>query len=224
MTFTTDCNNRPLRADAEINRAKILAAAAQVFAERGLDGTVDEVADVAGVGVGTVYRRFRDKDGLVAALFDDAIDDVVNLALTASSRGTSWEALVWFLEQALEMQCANRGLRDVVIGSTYAEHNLEAAKCRIIPAIAILVKNAQDDGFLRTDVVVDDFPILEMMVSFLGNLTAPVAPDLWRRYLSIILDGLAVSRSAPSPLTKIPADLMMSDAMRDLHRRAKRAV
>ncbi|HEY1318923.1 MAG TPA: helix-turn-helix domain-containing protein, partial [Streptosporangiaceae bacterium] len=62
---------RPLRRDAERNRQRILKAAAEVFNERGLDVSLDEIARHAGVGVGTVYRRFRTKEELIEALFMD---------------------------------------------------------------------------------------------------------------------------------------------------------
>jgi AcrR family transcriptional regulator len=223
MSIQNEPHERPLRADAERNRAKILEAAAQVFADKGLDATLDEVAVAAGVGVGTVYRRFPDKEALIGALFDNAIDDIANLASTAPSRGNSWEALVWFLEEALQRQCSNRGLRDVVVGSTYAVNRIEAAKSRITPAIALLVERAQRDGYLRGDVVGADFPIMEMMISFIGNMTAHVAPDLWRRYLTIILDGLVVSRNEPSVLYEVPVDSEMGEAWRSLHRHARRS-
>ena len=69
MGLTADKSAKPLRADAERNRERILAAAAEVFARRGLSGTMDDVAAEAGVGVGTVYRRFPEKDDLIEALF-----------------------------------------------------------------------------------------------------------------------------------------------------------
>ena len=213
MSIDTGHHERPLRADAERNRAKILAAAAQVFAERGLDATLDEVAEAAGVGVGTVYRRFPDKDSLIAALFEDSIDEITSLARAGSQHEDSWEGLVWFLEQALQRQCNNRGLRDVVVGSSYAPSNLARAKQRIGPAIARLVERAQVDGHLRRDVVAVDFPIMEMMITALGNMTASVTPDLWRRYLAIILDGLAVSRDAPSPLPELPNTALLDEAL-----------
>ena len=224
MTSQIEHPERPLRADAERNRAKILTAAAQVFAEQGLDATLDEVAAAAGVGVGTVYRRFPDKDALIAALFDNAVDEIASLAHAAAKRPNSWEALVWFLEEALQRQCSNRGLRDVVVGSTYAEDHMAHAKQRITPSIELLVARAQRDGYLRTDVVAADFPIIEMMISFLGNLTASVAPELWRRYLTIILDGLVVARSAPSALQDFPVDHLVYETLHAEHRHARHAI
>ncbi len=77
---------RPLRRDAERNRQRILEAASEVFTERGLDVSLDEVARHAGVGVGTVYRRFRSKEDLVEALFVDRIEEVAALAEQAAEQ------------------------------------------------------------------------------------------------------------------------------------------
>jgi len=224
MTSQMEHPERPLRADAERNRAKILAAAAEVFATQGLDASLDDVAAAAGVGVGTVYRRFPDKDALIGALFDDAVDEIAHLAHTAPSHGNSWDALVWFLEQALQRQCANRGLRDMMVNSNYGLDRMEQAKSRIKPAIGQLVERAQRDGYLRADVVDADFPIMEMMISFLGNMTATVAPDFWRRYLTIMLDGLVVSRSEPSTLQDFPTDDVVRGALHAVHRHARRSL
>ncbi len=224
MSMEIEQHERPLRADAKRNLTKILEAAALVFAEKGLDATLDEVAAVAGVGVGTVYRRFPDKEALIGALFDNAIDDIVHLAKVAPTHGNSWEALVWFLEEALDRQCANRGLRDVVVGSSFPIDRLQAAKGRLSPAIAQLVEGAQRDGYLRGDVVSADFPVMEMMISFLGNMTAQVAPDLWRRYLTILLDGLVVARGEPSPLRALPDDAVLQEALHSAHRHARRSL
>ncbi len=73
---TPSTPDRPLRSDAERNRTRILAAAAEVFAERGLDVPLDDIAVAAGVGGGTVYRRFPDKDALIDALLEDKIAGV----------------------------------------------------------------------------------------------------------------------------------------------------
>jgi len=213
MTIQNETPERPLRADAERNRAKIMTAAAQVFATRGLDATLDEVASAAGVGVGTVYRRFPDKEALIGALFEHAVDEIAQLAHAAATRDDSWDALVWFLSEALGRQCANRGLRDIMVSSNYALERKQELKSRLSPAITRLVDAAQRDGYLRADVVGTDFPIMEMMISFLGNQTAHLAPDLWRRYFTIFLDGLVVARDAPTPLPALPSDDVISQAL-----------
>src|SRR3954466_15110906 len=98
---------RPLRADAARNRARLLAAAKTVFAERGLDATMDEVARRAGVGVGTAYRRFRNRDDLIAALFEERLDEFMEILDTALADPDPWRGLSAFLERWMEMQAAD---------------------------------------------------------------------------------------------------------------------
>src|ERR1700751_1488137 len=110
---------RPLRRDADRNRQRILAAAAGVFTERGLDATLDEVARAAGVGIGTVYRRFPDKETLVAELFRDRIDALVTAAENACTDPDPWRALVTYLEFAAASLAGDLGLRQLMMFGTY---------------------------------------------------------------------------------------------------------
>src|ERR1700709_2237861 len=104
---------RPLRKDAARNRERILAAAGEVFAERGLDVTLDDIAHHAGVGVGTVYRRFRDKEELIDALFDARMDAVVTAAQSALAADDPWLGLEGFFTTIFELLAADRGLREL---------------------------------------------------------------------------------------------------------------
>ncbi len=209
---SSDRVTRPLRADAARNREKILRAAATVFAQRGLDATLDDVAAAADVGVATVYRRFADKEALIMALFESAMDEIEDLAVAAGGFENSWDGLAWFLEEVLRRQCADRGLRDVAVGTPYDRDWVTAAKQRLGVAVGALLERAQRDGYLRTDVVVADVAVLEMMISSLGGAAVQVAPDLWRRYLALILDGLAAPGSEPLPA--LPADEVVFAALR----------
>jgi AcrR family transcriptional regulator len=99
---------RPLRRDAERNRRRILEAARELFAECGLGVTLNDVAHHAGVGGGTVYRRFPDKAQLIDALFKERIEEFAELMNSALDDPDPWPAFVRFLEQSLELQ-AKRG-------------------------------------------------------------------------------------------------------------------
>src|ERR1051325_8125083 len=100
---------RPLRRDAERNRQRILEAASEVFNERGLEVSLDEIARHAGVGVGTVYRRFRSKEELVEALFMDRLDTVAAVADEALSTPDPWTGLVSFMEQMAGIMAGDTG-------------------------------------------------------------------------------------------------------------------
>src|SRR3954454_17041113 len=103
-----------LRADAERNRRRILDAAAELFAEKGLSVGLDEIARHAGVGVGTAYRRFATKDELIDALFEDRIGEIGALAESALESDDPWDGLVGFLESAVELHIANRAVKELI--------------------------------------------------------------------------------------------------------------
>src|SRR5919112_6366490 len=108
-------SDRPLRADAERNRRRILAAASTVFAERGLGVSLDDVAAAAGVGVGTVYRRFPDKDALIDALFEAKIQQAAQLAREASEIEDAWEAFATFMRGMGAMNAEDRGFKEALL-------------------------------------------------------------------------------------------------------------
>ena len=217
MSDQVATEERQLRADAVRNREKILAAAAQVFARRGLHASLDEIAAEAGVGVGTLYRRFPDKEALVSALFQSAIAEITSLATAALDVGNSWEGLVWFMEQVLQRQSVNQGLRDVVVGSPLGRELMATAKCEMSPKVHQLIARAQRDGYLRGDVVEEDFVIIESMISSFNCMSGARPPELWRRYLRIILDGLAKQRSEPSALPVEAPSVLVGELLTPRH-------
>jgi hypothetical protein len=146
-------------------------------------------------------------------LFESAVDEIATLALSAYEAENSWDGLVWFMEETLSRQCVNRGLRDVLWDTSSPRDRMDIVKQRIGPAISLLLERAQRDGYLRDDVAEADFPILELMISSVGYMTNDVAPDLWRRYLTILLDGLVVRRDQPTPLHQLPEDHSVDDAL-----------
>ena len=191
---------RPLRRDAERNRRRILAAAADAFAEGGLAVTMDEIARRAGVGVGTVYRRFPDKELLIEALFDQRIDELVALAAAARDDPDPSAGLVRFFETFLAVQAADRGLKDVVLGTARGAGRAAGARDRIGPIVDELVARARAAGGVRPDVAASDLAVIQFMLGAVIDFTHDVAPETWRRVLAIVLDGLRPRRDAPTPL------------------------
>jgi AcrR family transcriptional regulator len=197
------CRPRParvLRRDAERNRQRILEAAAEVFTERGLEATLDDVARHAGLGVGTVYRRFPDKAALADALFDARIDALVELAERAGEQPDAWAALVWFLEQSTQMLSGDRGLRQILMFAAGGHDRVISARGRIRPAVDSLVKRAQADGQVRADLAATDIPIIEFMLAAVSEYTRHVRPAIWRRFLPLMLDALRPARDTATPL------------------------
>jgi AcrR family transcriptional regulator len=195
---------RALRRDAERNRERILAAAREVFAQRGLTATLDVVADHAGVGVGTVYRRFADKDELIDELFEDRIGEIVALAEQAVEEDDAWVGLLGFMEQSMALQAADRGLKDVVLSTDRGRERVMEIRERLNPLIGRLVELAQEQGTLRADVAHTDVQLVAMTVSTMMDATREVDPDAYKRLMHIVLDGLHADRAAPSPLPGRP--------------------
>lgn len=195
---------RPLRRDAARNRERILAAAAELFTERGLQVTLDEVARRAGVGVGTVYRRFPDKEALTDALFEERITALVDLAQQALADPDEWAGLVSFLEQAGALLSADLGLRQILMFATYGQDRVGEARSRLLPVVTQLVTRAQAAGVLRADLRPTDVPLIEMMLAAVADYARPARPEIWRRCLALIMDGLRPSRRGVTELPVAP--------------------
>jgi len=188
-----------LRRDAERNRQRILEAAREGFADRGLGITLDEIARLAGVGVGTVYRRFPNKELLIDALFEERIGEIVALARRAAEDEDAWRGLSGFLEGAVGRLASDRGLRELLVGSTYAPERIVHGRSRIKPLVDDMVARAQAQGTLRADVGASDFPLLLMMLDAVVDTTRDIDPRTWRRALGIVLDGLKAPGTTALP-------------------------
>lgn len=206
MMYVTVASARqtpPLRRDAERNRERILAAAQVLFAQRGLDATLDDIAREAGVGIGTVYRRFANKEELVDALFEDKLAGVLEVGEAALAHEDAWDGLVLWVEGVSGILARDRGLKAVLL-SEHGRDRFARARAQIVPLASAIVQRAKDAGVVRPDLAVTDIPVLEFMLTSAAELTEDVDPDLWRRYLVIVLDGLRVRRDAPSLLPVAP--------------------
>ena len=181
---------RPLRKDAERNRRRILDAAREVFAEHGLDAGLDHIARHAGLGVGTVYRRFPDKDKLIDALFEERIGSIAALAEEAAAHEDPWAGLAFFFDRSLTEQAADRGLKQILLSGARGCAQVSAGRERIAPPLHALVERAHAAGVLRDDVTAQDIPMISLMLGSLMDASRDVAPELWRRYLELLLDAL----------------------------------
>jgi AcrR family transcriptional regulator len=216
---------RPLRRDAERNRQRVLAAAADVFTERGLDATLDDVARAAGVGVGTVYRRFPDKESLVSELFRDRIDALVTVAEEACAAPDPWQGFVTFLEFAAGAMAGDLGLRQLMMFGTYDRDQVCYARDRMQPVITRLVERAQASGDLRQDFRPTDVKMIAFTLACIAEYATPAIPEVWRRYLAMLVDGLRPARDGvsdlpvPAPTFTDLAELMTGHGQRPPARR-----
>ncbi|AKS35777.1 TetR/AcrR family transcriptional regulator [Mycolicibacterium goodii] len=182
--------DRPLRRDAERNRKRVLKAARELFAAKGLEPNLNDVAHYAGVGVGTVYRRFTTKEELLEAIFEDAMNQLTDLAEAALQQSDSWQAFAWFVEHECELTATDRGLREIAFSKCYGGDRVKAAQERLSAVTTELVERAQRDGHLRPGVSATDLPLLALLAGTVSEFAGHVDADLWRRYVSILLEGM----------------------------------
>lgn len=191
--------DRPLRADAERNRRRLLDAARTLFAERGLEVSMDDIAREAGVGVGTAYRRFRSRDEIVDALFDEVLADMEARAAAVEDEPDAWTALTGFFMANLRAQARDRGLKQLLHQSVDGREKVTAMRTRIMPRIKAVMDRAKADGTLRPDIAPADFAVISFMVGAAVDFAAPVDPELWERYAALLIDGLRAGGQVPLP-------------------------
>ncbi|MFI5658428.1 TetR/AcrR family transcriptional regulator [Streptomyces sp. NPDC051684] len=197
---------RPLRADAERNRQRIIAAAREVFAERGVEVTLDDIARHAGVGVGTVYRRFADREELIEAVFEDQVERLAAAAEEATRCQDPWTGLEQLLTVAGQYFADNRGLRTILLEGGSDRPRTVGMRERLTPAVTAVLTRAQQAGTLRADIEATDVPLIHIMLMAAAEQGRAVTPDLWKRYLTLILDGLRQDRDRPTPLPQRALD------------------
>ena len=184
---------RPLRADAERNRKKLLAAAHDVFARHGLDAGVEEVAREAGVGVGTLYRRFPTKESLVEAVVAERFESMgAAFSVAAGEHDDPWESFRAGAAGLAEAIAADHGFFQVVSETVAREPSVRALRDRMLLVLEPVVVRAQEAGELRTDISARDIPGLCAVAARLPRWKLEEDPDVWRRYLRVVLDGLRV--------------------------------
>ena len=179
---------KPLRADARRNRERILKAARAVFADQGMHSQIDDVAKRAKVGVGTVYRHFPTKEALVEALVRERFEEIAGYALEALEREDAWEGFCELIWRAAERNAADLAFCEAVAFSDQSRSWPRSAS-RAPPSE--LMRRAKAQGKMRADATEDDVPMMMCGASSVMRLS-PTA-DAWRRYLTLMLDGLRAS-------------------------------
>lgn len=179
---------RPLRADAARNRARVLAVAYDTFAAEGLAVPIDEIARRAGVGAGTVYRHFPTKEDLYRAVVEDRISSIVAAGRALLDIGEPGEALFTFLRSlVLEWGATDRGLADALAGlGIDIKASIPEVKKSFEDMLAELLRTAQKAGTVRRDVEVADLDALLVGAQAMQASN----PDAAARLTEVILDGL----------------------------------
>jgi AcrR family transcriptional regulator len=202
-----------LRRDAAANRERILETARRLFADQGLETSMDEIARSAGVGPATLYRRFPTKEALLDAVLGDVLERFHGFAQEALENDDAFAGLELLLARATRLQSENRGLLDILLLRLPQEPQLAKARARFWPLVEQLVERAQQQGALRTDLAPTDITVLLWQLGRVVDTTTAYAPELWRRYLALALDGLRPQAARPlphAPLTRREIDKAMT--------------
>ena len=179
----------PKRADAVRNRERVIAAAAEVFAERGIEASVPEVAARAGVGKATVYRSFPTKEHLVAAVVNDRIDEYERRARELLADKDAWDALHTLLSEKASEHCGDRSLASALHAGIAADLLAEARR-RMWGAIGELMARAQAEGRMRADATPAELRVLWLGTTRMLAADGVDDPAEWRRYAALVLDAL----------------------------------
>ncbi len=206
---------RALRADAERNRRRILDAARKVFAEHGLGVGVDAVARAAGVGVGTLYRRFPTKQDLLAAVIEDGVCRLADAVDQIESEDDPWQAFEDTVRAFAETIARDRGFYEVIHGTPEFIPIARESKERLLGTVGRILSRAQEAGVVRDDVVADDIAVLSQVAARMPRWRLDAQPELWTRYLALALDGMRPAAANPLPHEPpVPAPAAMQKTAR----------
>jgi AcrR family transcriptional regulator len=188
-----------LRADAQRNLVRVLDAAREVFAEQGIDAPVTEIADRAGVGVGTIFRRFPTKEDLLVAVVEQRTAQLIEAADVALESSDPGAALRRFMETAAAMHISDVCWCDAGGTGLFARDGVRELIDVLVGKMGELLTRAQTAGQVRSDVRALDIPVLLMAVAKSGLMLEDAVPGAWKRYLAIVLDGLRPEAARPLP-------------------------
>jgi AcrR family transcriptional regulator len=201
--------SKPLRCDAQRNRDHLVTTARELFATVGVDASVEEVTRRAGVGMGTLYRHFPTKEELIDAVLEDAFRQYIGIAEAALAHADAWGGLCHFLDGALALQSANHALMEVAGTREHGRARAANMRRQLRPLLVTLVERAHDQGSLREDIVTEDLALLLWGGHGVIERGGAVAPEIWRRYLGVVLDGMRAPAATPlphPPLSRSQAD------------------
>jgi AcrR family transcriptional regulator len=205
--------SRPLRADAERNRERLVAAAAELFASRGLTVPLEEVARAAGVGVATLYRRFPTRAELAIEVFERnmaAYTDAVDTALANPSPAAGFRRLIGDL---CAMQAADPGRRAMLTTAFPPSSLIEQRVSETVEKVRELMVRAQREGGVRADVGVGDVVLMLLANAGVLEATSAHAPQAWRRFTALMVDAMCTGPDSALPEPTPPDELRRSIAM-----------
>jgi AcrR family transcriptional regulator len=180
-----------LRADAARNLELILEAAEEVFAEKGHEACVADIAARAGVGQATIFRRFETKDDLIEAVFERKVENLLAVAEAAARKRRAWDGLMEFMATATRLHVRDRGFFQSMAQQLMEKQHLVEMKMRAKEAMGGLVERAKAEGDLRADITAEDIHAFCCAAAQAAQMgPSPGAARASKRYLAVITDGM----------------------------------
>jgi AcrR family transcriptional regulator len=161
------------------------------------------------LGIGTAYRHFENKQQLAEALFSKAIAEIVADAEQALTIADPWQAFVAFFTAAAERQAKDRGLFQALVGRYRLEDCVDIRE-QLDEPVSRLYDQAIAAGVLRPEAVPTDTGVIFSMLGVVYEMSSASSPELWRRYLALILDGLRASAADPLPVQALTQEELQS--------------
>jgi AcrR family transcriptional regulator len=186
-----------LRADAQRNLERILDAACEVFARDGLDASVADVAERAGVGTATIFRRFPTKDDLVSAVLEHELETFAARAREASESDDPGAAVEEFMTSMIQSFIEDRCFCEATGSDLFDRAKIQELVGDLTGSLDLLLRRAQAVGAIRSDVVAADIGFLVNAVGQAGLRLEHTAPGAWRRYAEIVFGGLRPEGARP---------------------------
>jgi AcrR family transcriptional regulator len=207
-----ECNNphemgtepRRLRADAERNRQRLIAAAIEMFGERGLDVGVGEIAERAEVGRATLFRNFPSKEALIAAVVVERMHESVDRSRAALQEPDAAEALFGIIDSTLERQQTDRAIYEALADTWMVNPDIHAAHREMVDVLAQLLERAQAAGAVREDVSAVDVFLMVKGVCESARAFQHVDPEVGQRQLDLVRAAITADDAPARPLRGRP--------------------
>lgn len=182
-----------MRVDAARNRDRLMAAAAELFATRGVDVPLEDIARHAGVSIGTLYNNFANRGALLDAVLPDGLAEVQRLAETAAAEPDAWRAFTGFLEGVFALQARDRSINEAIARSPVGDVDIAAECGRAGGIVGAVIDRAHEAAVLRADFGPAD---LTTLMTAMSQVIVLASGDdaVWRRHLGFVLDGLRAGR------------------------------
>ncbi|WP_415854285.1 TetR/AcrR family transcriptional regulator [Sinomonas sp. G460-2] len=215
-TLSASGGGRPgagMRADAERNRERILAAARKLYAREGLSISMAAVAREAGVGKATLFRHFTTHQDLIDAVFADRMDAYVRATEEALADDDPWLGFLRYITEVCAMQAEDRGFADVLTLTFSTAEALEERRTRAYHGFLAIIERARSTGHLQPDFASEDLILVLMANAGVISATGGDAPESWRRLIGHLLRGFATHGAPVPPMPPAPSSASLYRAM-----------